>query len=665
MSQSKIYGFESEPSGNGSSATIRNIECTNGSYITKRYFDCETLFDNFHHGLSINPNGNCMGFRVVDIHGQAHEYFFLTYIQIWERVQNFASGLLYYELVPLSIDTYKFHIIGICACNSVEWGIVEQCCNSYSFTLCPLYDSLSQDSLNYILTQTQMKTCVCDSINTIKLLSNEQKQYFLKVIIVIGNITKEMKSMSQQNNIQLYTFKEIEEGGVSHLHIPIVPTPDDIHTICYTSGTTGMPKGVLISHKAFCSNGYSLLCNEIEGRKNDIYLSYLPMAHILERLVQNMILNAGGSIGYYQGSTKTILQDIQTLQPTIFVSVPRLFNRIYESVNKKMEEKGCLYNNLYKYALRTKQNRLKNGINKSFLVDMLILNPIKKAIGLNNVRFVVSGSAPLLPNIMIFLKCLFGCPVIEGYGATETCGCCLLQNIHDTHIGSVGGPTTACEIKLIDVPEMNYLTTDRTHHGNICIARGELCFRGPILFSGYYKNVDETHRVIDKDGWYHTGDIGVLLPNYSVMIIDRKKNFYKLSQGEYISAEKLESIYSQNQYIYQIYIYGNCNENYLIAIIVPDFHTLVNWYKQLYNNKNDLSFDQICQEDDTYKLIQNQLDIIFSINHLRGIERIKKFIIISEPWTTDNNLLTPSFKLKRFEIYKKYSEQINQLYKAH
>ncbi|KAK8808514.1 hypothetical protein WA158_008415 [Blastocystis sp. Blastoise] len=641
------YGFETVPAHKGCSGIVRNKKCSRGSFITKKYVDCETLYDNFQHGLRINPDAPCMGYRPLDTDGNALPYKFYSYSEVWHKIESFASGLLYLDLVP-KID--KYCILGIYAKNCVEWGITEQTCNSYSFTLCPIYDTLTQDCVDFIFNQTQMKTCICGSNETFKILSNIEKYNYLKAIIQIGDVSKKDYDIARDCGVIIYTFKEIEEVGANHLYAPIVPTPEDIHTICYTSGTTGMPKGALLSHKAFCSNIYACLMHGLEGCPDDAYLSYLPMAHVLERLVQNLALNCGAKVGYYQGSTKTLVDDLKAFRPTVFV--------ILSQVNKSSYISQYLFNT----ALQAKREGLKQGCYTHKLWDTLVFNKIKTSIGLDRCWAILSGSAPLPPECMTFLRCLISNSVLEGYGATEVTGCSTLQFRYDFSIGNVGGPTTACEVKIIDVPEMGYLTTDREHNGQVCVARGELLFRGPLLFSGYYKNPEETHNAIDEEGWYHTGDVAVLLPNYAIKIVDRKKNFFKLSQGEYVAAEKLELIYSQCKYISQVLIYGDSSRNYLIAIVVPDKHSVMDWYKQTTGNESD--FKTICQSKELKDLIQNDFNRIQKENQLRGIEKVKNIVIDSEPWTVENELLTPTFKLKRHSVQKKYFDKIQEAYKT-
>ena len=462
--------------------------------------------------------------------------------------------------------------------------------------------------------------------------------------------------------------------GAAHHHDPIPPNPEDIHTICYTSGTTGVPKGALLSHKATCCDAYACLIHiPIYGTFEDCYLSYLPMAHVLERLIQILVLAGGGHVGFYQGSTKTLVDDMKALHPTVFTSVPRVYEeslvvfwfcrlvRMYDTVMKKVESQNALNQYLFHTALQAKTEYLKQGYTTHRLWDTLVFDGIKNAMGLDKCRLILSGSAPLPGEVLTFLRCLTGTMVMEGYGATEVAGCSILQEPEDKTSGNIGGPTPACEVKLVDVPDMGYLTVDRHHNDIPCIARGELLIRGPILFSGYYKQPEETKAAIDSEGWYHTGDIAVLLPNYAVKIVDRKKNFFKLSQGEYVAAEKLEMIYSKSKFVSQVFVYGDSTRNFLIAIVVPDKHAVLDWYKQKFNK--DGKFKEICDMPELKQDIQADFNAIQKKNKLRGIEKIRDLIIDSEQWTVENDLLTPTFKLKRKAVQNKYSALIDSTYK--
>ena len=271
--------------------------------------------------------------------------------------------------------------------------------------------------------------------------------------------------------------------------------------------------------------------------------------------------------------------------------------------------------------------------------------------GLDQIRLVISGSASLSSEVLHFLRSFLGCPVVEGYGTSETTSATLLQVTDDFATCSVGGNLSCCEMKLINVDSMGYKVTDRMHNDTPCIARGEILVRGNNISTKFYR-MDKP--LLDEEGWFHTGDVGVLLPNYAVRIVDRVKNFFKLSQGEYVAAEKLEVIYSASEYISQCYIYGDSTRDYLIAIIVPEEGVLRKWWKKTHPENAEASFEDMCKSQDTKDFILSELKNIHAANKLRGFERIKKVHLDNIPWSDQNNMLTPTFKLKRNIAKEKY-----------
>ena len=341
-------------------------------------------------------------------------------------------------------------------------------------------------------------------------------------------------------------------------------------------------------------------------------------------------------------------------KPTIFIAVPRIYQRIQEEIVNEISKFTWFYQLLFYIALYVQALNVRSHT-RSWYWDRVFFNTIQSIFG-GCIKVFGVGGAPMNPLLAEFLTTIFNVPVIEGYGLTE---CCSTSNIvlntgHYVY-KNVGPPLCAAEIKLIDCPDMNYFTSDMP------CPRGEVLIRGGILFSGYYKQPEETKAAIDSEGWYHTGDIAVLLPNYAVKIVDRKKNFFKLSQGEYVAAEKLEMIYSKSKFVSQVFVYGDSTRNFLIAIVVPDKHAVLDWYKQKFNK--DGKFKEICDMPELKQAIQADFNAIQKKNKLRGIEKIRDLIIDSEQWTVENDLLTPTFKLKRKAVQNKYSALIDSTYK--
>jgi len=329
------------------------------------------------------------------------------------------------------------------------------------------------------------------------------------------------------------------------------------------------------------------------------------------------------------------------------------FNRIYDKIQGQLAQ-SAITRTLFNYAYNAKLTQLHStGDESAPLWDRLVFSKMAALLG-GRVRVIISGSAPLAPNVQDFLRICFMCKVIQGYGLTETNGVLSLTEPNDIRTGHVGGPAVTVEVKLVDVPDMNY-----TSSGKGRIQQGEICTRGPVVFKGYYKMPEKTAEDVDRNGWFHTGDIGEWLPNGTLKIIDRKKNIFKLAQGEYVAAEYLETVYLRSTFVAQVFVYGDSFKNYLVAVVVPDPEVLLPWAQQQ-NIKGDLV--SLCLNDKVKLMIYNSLVKVADKVKLKGFEKVKNIHLDPEPWSIENGLLTPTMKVKRGDLKNKYAEVINGLY---
>lgn len=266
---------------------------------------------------------------------------------------------------------------------------------------------------------------------------------------------------------------------------------------------------------------------------------------------------------------------------------------------------------------------------------------------------MITASAPIAGEVLEFLKAVFCCPILEAYGMSETCGATTITKVEDPVIGHVGGPVKACSIRLKDLPEMEYLSSDKPY------PRGEVCMKGSMIFNGYFLRPDKTAETI-VDGWLYSGDVGMMYPNGTIKIIDRSKNIFKLSQGEYLAPEKLENAYIQSPLITQIMIYGDSLKNCAVAIIVPDEASMKSWATANGKSVEDVFADQA----EYQKVVLESINNVAKEKKFSSLEKPKEIYLTSEPFTVENDILTPTFKMKRNVGKKVYQQQIDEMYAA-
>jgi long-chain acyl-CoA synthetase len=318
---------------------------------------------------------------------------------------------------------------------------------------------------------------------------------------------------------------------------------------------------------------------------------------------------------------------------------------------------------LFNAALAAKVKLLQRGELKHKVYDALIFNKLKKGLGLDYIRCMISGSAPLSENVMLFFRCMLGVPVVEGYGQTEGAAGATISHPDDVStVGHVGGPTGVVEIALYDVPEMGYRHTDKFHRGIPCQGRGEICIRGPNVFKGYYKDEERTKEAIDEEGWLHSGDIGLWRLDGTLQIIDRKKNIFKLSQGEYVAPEKIENILMRSLFIAQCFVYGDSFQSALVAIVVPDEDYVRSWVGTNAPALSDASIEEICKSRDVKVAVLTEIKELSRKSKLQGFEIVQAVHLDSTPFSVENDLMTPTFKLKRQKIRDLNESIITELY---
>ncbi|KDD73239.1 AMP-binding enzyme, partial [Helicosporidium sp. ATCC 50920] len=389
-----------------------------------------------------------------------------------------------------------------------------------------------------------------------------------------------------------------------------------------------------------------------------VYISYLPLAHIYERFFFSLMTYLGAAVGFYRGDVLLLLEDIEALRPTVFCSVPRLWNRIYDRVQAQVAQASAPARALFHAAYASKKAALEagdvDGGRWAPLWNRLVFGKIKAKLG-GRVRVMVSGSAPIAPEVLMFLKICFDAHVIEGYGMTETSASAIVSAPGDPVLGHVGPPLPGVEVKLVDVPEMGYTNADAPH------PRGEVCLRGPIVFKGYYKDPVNTAEALDSEGWLHSGDIGAWLPGGRLKIIDRKKNIFKLSQGEYIAPEKIEAVYGRSPFVAQSFVYGDSLKGALVAVVVPDAEHLLPWAA---TRSWGADLAQLCADPRVRASVLHSMQEEGRAAGLKGFEQVAAVHLHPELFSAENGMLTPTFKLKRPQVQARFQTHIDDMYAA-
>uniref|UniRef100_A0AC34QHB7 Long-chain-fatty-acid--CoA ligase n=2 Tax=Panagrolaimus sp. JU765 TaxID=591449 RepID=A0AC34QHB7_9BILA len=616
--------------------------------MKSRQPDALTLFDAIRRGARVSNNGPMLGQRIKQDDG-TEPYVWMKYNEVIERSVNVGMAMR-----QIGIPAGQNSFIGIYAKNRQEWIIVEHATYNFNNVLVPLYETLGAEACIFTLNQTEIQIVFCDTVEKAKgLLKQSQNIPSLKYFVVMDVVAEEMKAEFKDANMVLYSFEEFETLGKSAEKQELMPPkPDDLSTICYTSGTTGTPKGVMLTHGNVIADGTTLeYFKNTELTSDDVMISFLPLAHMFERVVQSVMMTQGAKIGFFRGDIRGLPDDIKTLQPTLLPVVPRVLNRLYDKVMSEVN-KSTFRKALFEAALAYKRREINSWVlrHDSF-VDNLVFKKIRDGLG-GKVRLMITGSAPLAENVLTFIRCALGCAVVEGYGQTECVAAASITMEGDCVPGHVGIPSPCNAIKLVDVPELGYFAKDNA---------GEVCIKGPNVFKGYYKNEEQTRETIDSDGWLHTGDIGRWTDVGTLKIVDRKKHIFKLAQGEYVAPEKIENIYGRSKFVAQSFIHGESLKTCLIGIIVPDPEVLPNAVKNQLKLEG-LSMEDLCENADVKKMIMDDMLAVGKAAGLYSFEQVKDIYLCSEMFTVENDLLTPTLKSKRPKLKEHFKKQIEEMY---
>ncbi|CAJ2505204.1 Uu.00g125980.m01.CDS01 [Anthostomella pinea] len=582
-------------------------------------------------------------------------YEFLTYKEYETRALRVGAGLRKLGLDPSD----KLHLF---ASTSPNWLCMSHGCASQSITIATAYDTLGSDAVEYSLTQTNAKAMYTDP-HLFKTASGPLKNA-KDVKYLIYNDSTNMPISDQEmtefkadhSQLTILSYSDLVALGEANPIPPVPPKPSDLCCIMYTSGSSGTPKGVPILHEALVAavTGLYSIIEETVSHK-DVILAYLPLAHILEMAVENIVVFIGGKMGYgsprtlADSSTRNCHGDMHELAPTIMVGVPQIWETIRKGIESRVNSGGALTKNLFWGAYNLKSMLVANGLPGSFLLDALVFNKVRAMTG-GRVRFVFNGGSGISEGTLHFVSMVLA-PMVTGYGLTETCangslGCPLQWTPN-----AIGPVPPSMEMKLVSLPDIGY-------DASATPPQGEILLRGLPVAREYYKNPEETEKAYTSDGWFRTGDIGEVDPVGHVKVIDRVKNLVKMAGGEYVALEKLEAIYRGCAYVNNLMVHGDSSAPRPIAIISPNEKPLADLAKSLGVDNANMYNDKKVRE-----AVHKDLISVGKKAGLSGLEMIAGVVLVDDEWTPTNGLVTATQKVNRRALKDHYKSQISECLK--
>lgn len=586
----------------------------------------ESIYSNLHdifiRSVLNSPDSNFLGTIIEtssdDLKNKLNIQY-LTYKDAYILV-SLISNQLKNIIKENAINEDRNDLIGILMQNKTEWILIEQSIYKNDLITVPLYSTLGLNALKHILEQTKLEILFISNINELKLIINVLKtsnKIFLKSIVSIDEIINyEGIEYLNTKSIKLIKLINFNEKNINiNIENSCKLKGNDLATICYTSGTSGLPKGVMITHDNIISvvNPITIKTNGFFNINNESrYFSYLPLAHMMERIVMYCFISVGSKIIFYRNKL-TLAEDIKLSKPTFLMTVPRVLEVFKSKIIEKINKLSFLKRRIFWIAFYFKKAFKFNYLN-------VIFKPIQEAFG-GSINQILCGSAPLNKNLKEFISIVFNIQIQEGYGCTEGCASNICEPYNKNKLNgySVGVPFYTNKLKILN-------------ENGIPSNKGILYLKGRNIFKGYFKDLNKTYKVL-KDGWYESGDLVEINKNGTINIIGRNNDTFKIPHGEFIVPEKIETLF--HQIFPEIFITGNSLNNFLICII----------YYPLKSQKE--------VEDKFYEF---SLKLIES-NYLTKIE-IPKEIILSKKSFIDLQLLTPTGKLKRKEIELFFKEEI-------
>jgi len=574
---------------------------------------------------------DCLRYREGD------HYLPIAWNRLAERVAAVAAGLSAHGVRPGDR-------VALLAENRPEWALADLAILSAGAITVPLYPNATAEQVRFILGHAEVSLCLCSTGEQLAKVAEAIAGLPLLKRVVCFDLPAAPPPFARP-------LAWLEET-LHHQHLPDLErctaasgrTADDAASIIYTSGTTGEPKGVVLTHRNFLANVEAGLA-AIPVFDTDVCLSFLPLSHVLERTVGFFLMLYAGATIAYARSVYTVGEDLLVARPTIMVSVARLYEKIYARIWEAVQQSNPVRRAIFAGGMRVAHRVLDMHLTHTPLprhlevsyriLEHLVMEKLRERVG-GRLRVAISGGAPLNPTIGRFFNAA-GIPVLEGYGLTEASPVIAVNRVEANRIGTVGPPLPGVEVRIA--------------------ADGEIFTRSAAVMQGYYKNPEATAAAIDSDGWLATGDIGRLDEAGALVITDRKKDLIVTSGGKNIAPQEIEGRLVLDRFIEQAVVYGD-GHNYLTALIVPDLAQLRSYVQlKALPVEGDAA---ICAHPRVVDLLRRRIDL--QLADLARYQQIKRFAVRPELLTLDAGELTPTLKVRRAIVYKRYRDLFEGLY---
>lgn len=661
---------------------VRRLAITADKLVTQPFEGIDIIPDVIDYAARTHGTRDAMGWRdIVNIHEEEKEvkkmvngkevnekktwkyfqlsdYKYLSFVDVQERVSALARGLIHHQIT-------KDNIFNIYAQTSVNWQLMSHACTTIGIPVATAYDTLGESGLTHSLNEPNCVGVFTNAELLATLKNVLPNTLSVRFIVYDGDAKSSLLDdiRSVREGVVILSIDELRGVGAEQSKEGLKerrPSKDDVALIMYTSGTTGTPKGVVLTHgNVIASVGavYTLLGHHLSN--DDTFLAYLPLAHILEYIVELILFFVGMKTGY--GRVKTLTDasvrqckgDIVTFRPSIMVGVPAVWEQIRKGIVSKVNASGSLKKTIFNGAMAAKKADIP-GLSQ--LADAAVLNTIKQATG-GRLRLALSGGAALSKETQEFLSVAL-VTMLQGYGMTESCGMCAILPPELMQYRSVGLPVPSAEIKLLDVPEAGYKSTNNP-------PQGEVCIRGPSVTKGYYKRDDlnNDESIFTKDGWLRTGDVGQWNADGTISLIDRIKNLIKLQGGEYIALEQLESTYKSCYLVSNICVYADAEAKQPMGIIIPHEVNL----RHALEDKSipvdaSAQLSDLCTNKAVQDFVLKECNAIGKKNSFRPMEILEAVVLTADEWTPESGLVTAAQKVQRSKVAKKFEKEIKAVY---